>query len=248
MIQQLETLLNQKFSREPGDIFAALERASTAGTSTLNAAEQFTHLFRIGDWPKIREELAAMPPALARKIYDKMLADLTEKQKPNVRLDDVLSLADAAPEEFTSEQIRRLGQLLGLAVPANESYWLADRLKRGTEKLGGTILRSVCWLGVCCSPEASRIWRARRSLRWSRCRRSRTRACATNSRHSFPPSRRARLRSVDRCRRVWDENLRVLVDPNPKVKDYERTRASQAIAKVIAQVQPARFRQSSPNS
>src|SRR5205814_574143 len=48
------------------------------------------------------------------------------------------ALADAVPGDFTPDEIHRLGQLLGLAVPVSESYWLADRLQRGTEKLGGT--------------------------------------------------------------------------------------------------------------
>ncbi|RYD64572.1 MAG: hypothetical protein EOP84_32620, partial [Verrucomicrobiaceae bacterium] len=138
VIKQLETLLNQKFSREPGDIFYALERGVSADLATLNSSDRLLHFFRTSDWMNVRAEFAMMPPDLARRIYEKMLADLTEKQKPGVRLDDVLAIADAAPQEFTSDQVRRLGQLLGLVVPLNESYWLAERLKRGTEKLGGS--------------------------------------------------------------------------------------------------------------
>ena len=86
LLKQLEAILNQKFTRDPADIFRGLERAGTA--DSLNPTERFFADFRTGDWAKIREALAGMPPDLARRIYDKMLADLTEKQKPNVRLDE----------------------------------------------------------------------------------------------------------------------------------------------------------------
>lgn len=119
VLKQFEAILTQKFTREPADIFRALERTSPADSMT--ATDRFFAAFRAGDWGKIREQLGQMPPDLARRIYDKMLTDLTEKQKPNVRLDDVLGLADAVPGEFTGDQVHRLGQLLGLAVPANES-------------------------------------------------------------------------------------------------------------------------------
>jgi hypothetical protein len=134
--------LTQKFSRDPADIFRSLERPRPA--ESLTATERFFADFRTGDWGKIREQLAGMPPELARKIYDKMLADLTEKAKPNVRLDDVLGLADAVPGEFAGDELRRLGQLLGLAVPPTETYWLSDRLRKGTDKR-----ESVCWRRVC---------------------------------------------------------------------------------------------------
>src|SRR5204862_3773120 len=38
--------------------------------------------------------------------------------------------------------------------------------------------------------------------------------------------------------RTWDENIRVLTDPNAKINDWEKLKAAQAIAKVIAQVPP----------
>ena len=137
LIKQLEAILTHKFTRELNDIFHFIEKTG-ADSSTLNATDRFTSEFRAGDWKKIREELAQMPPELARKIFGKMLADLTEKSKPNMRLDDVLGLADAVPGEFTGDDLRRIGQLLGLTVPVNEAYWLSDRLRKGTGKLGGT--------------------------------------------------------------------------------------------------------------
>ena len=136
----------------------------------------------MGDWGKIREELAQMPPELARKIYDKMLADLTEKQKPNMRLDDVLGARRRGARRIHVRiKVHKLGQLLGLAVPANESYWLADRLKKGTDEARRHGPGEA---------SARRTRAARRRLQGSRARlppaaragarRSPTKACATS--------------------------------------------------------------------
>ena len=38
---------------------------------------------------------------------------------------------------MAADEPRKLGQLLGLSVPPNESFWIADRLGKGTNKLGG---------------------------------------------------------------------------------------------------------------
>ena len=238
VIKELETLLNQKFTREPGDIFYSLERGLTSDISKLSAPDRFTHYFRTADWAKVRAELAAMPPDLARRIYNKILADLTSTQKPNVRLEDVLALADAAPAEFTSEQVHRLGQLLGLVVPVNESYWLADRLKRGTDKLGG-------------NDPAKRLLAGRVLLAGG---------FKDLARETLPPLEQAQQiadegvrnelaaflstqQESDNARRgqiqrTWDENARVITSTDPKTKDYERQRASTAMAKVITQVPP----------
>ncbi|MHA3774132.1 hypothetical protein ACXR0O_21595 [Verrucomicrobiota bacterium sgz303538] len=238
VLKQLETLLNQKFSREPSDVFYSLERGVKAVLATLNASDRFLHFFRTGDWTRIRFELEAMPPDLARKIYDKILADLTERQKPNVRLDDVQALADAAPDEFTWDQIHRLGQLFGLVVPVNESYWLADRLKRGTEKLGGNdptkrlLTGRVLLAGG--FKDLAREWLPPldqvQEIADEGVRNELTAFLSTQQ-----ESETVRRSQVQK---IWEENLRVLIDPSPRIKDYERGRASHAMAKVIAQVSP----------
>jgi hypothetical protein len=234
VIKQWETLLNQKFAREPGDVYLALERVVTSNPSTPNAMDRFLGYFRTGDWGKIREELAQMPPDLARKIYDKMLADLTEKQKPNMRLDDVMGVADAVPGEFTWDQVHKIGQLLGLAVPANESYWLSDRMKKGTDKLGGTdparrlLAGRVLLAGgfkdlarVYLPPIEQVDQIADEGLR--------------NELTSFLTSQReseAAQRGL--VQKIWDENLRILT--LAKVNEWEKSKASQALAKVITQI------------
>src|SRR4051794_17309060 len=40
VIKQLETLLNQKFSRDPNDIYQSLEKSGLAEVSALNPAER----------------------------------------------------------------------------------------------------------------------------------------------------------------------------------------------------------------
>ncbi|MEA3210892.1 MAG: hypothetical protein QOE70_3949 [Chthoniobacter sp.] len=234
LLKQLEAILTQKFSRDSADIFRALERSGTADTSTLNQPERFFTYFRTGDWGKIREELAQMPPDLARRIYDKMLADLTEKQKPNMRLDDVLGLGDAAPGELTNDELHKLGQLLGLAVPANESYWLADRLKKGSEKLGG-------------SDPAKRLLAGRVLLAGNFKDLARTYLPPLdqvekitdeglrNELTSFLTSEReSESAQREQVQKVWDENLQIL--RRAKVADWERAKAGQALARVITQI------------
>ena len=190
----------------------------------------------MGDWGKIRAALAAMPPELAGKIYDKILADLTEKPKPNMHLDDVLALADAVPGEFTWDQVHRLGQLLGLAVPMNESYWLGDRLQHGTEKLGGTdpakrlLAGRVLLAGG--FKDLARAWLPPLD-QVSKIPNEGLRNELTAFLSTQQESENAKRGQVQR---LWEENLRVLI--NSKVTDAERQRTAQAMAKVIAQVSP----------
>ena len=232
VLKQFEAMLNQKFSRDPAEIFRSLERPKTA--EALNPAERFVADFRTGDWGKIREELKGLPPELARRIYDKMLSDLTEKQKPNMRLDDVLGLADAAPADFNWDEVHRLGQLLGLAVPANESYWLSDRLKKGTDKVGGADPAKRLLAGRMALAggfkDLARIYLptleqvpqiADEGLR------NELTAFLTSERESEASQR-------GQVQKIWDENLRTLT----MGKEWEKGKPAQAMAKVITQIPP----------
>ena len=235
LLKQYEAILNQKFSRDPAEIYRSLER--TVSADSQNATERFFADFRMGDWKKVREQLAAMPSDLSRRIYGKMLADLTEKQKPNMRLDDVLALADAVPGEFTWDEVHRIGQLLGLSVPANESYWLADRLRKGTEKIGGTDPAKRLLAGRIALAGGFKDL-ARSYLPPIEDVQKITDAAVRDEIASFLNSQRESEASQrGQMQRIWDENLRIL--SLPKVNDWERTKAGQAMAKVITQISPA---------
>ncbi len=239
LIKALDQLLVFKFSREPGDLFKTLELSGKADLSTLPVNERVIASFRLGDWAKIRAELAAMPGDYGRKVYDKMLADLTESKKVNIRLDDAVAIIDLAPGDFTNDEVHRLGQLLGLTVPITESYWLADRLAKGTEKVGG-------------KDPAKRLLAGRMLLAGGFKDLARTylptleeaqaiadepvRTEVTNFLTTQQESDTVRRGQVQR---TWDENVRTLTDPNAKVNDWEKLKAAQSIAKVIAQVPPS---------
>ena len=237
VLKQLEAILTQKFTRDPSELLRNLERVGTSDPSTLPANERFLLRFVTGDWGKIREELTQMPPELARKIYDKLLADLTEKQKPNVRLEDVIGLADAVPGEFTNDNVRKLGQLLGIAVPVSESYWLVDRLQKGTGKLGG-------------GDPARRLLAARVLIAGGFKDLARTYLPPTaqlekiadegvrNELTSFVATQQERETSQRaQVQRIWDENIRDVLEPSTvKAKAWEKTKSAQAIAKVMTQV------------
>jgi len=237
LIKAYDAILNNKFSRDPSDLLHSLEKLGTADPSTLLLNERFILRFLTGDWGKIREELSKMPPETARKIYDKILADLTEKQKPNVRLEDVLGLADAAPGDLTADNLRKLGQLLGLAVPVAESYWLVDRLQKGTAKLGG-------------NDPAKRLLAARVLIAGGFKDQARTYLPPIqelekitdeglrNELTSFVTTQRERdTAQRGQVQRIWDENIRdALTPPAKKSSAWEKSKSASAIAKIIAQV------------
>jgi hypothetical protein len=238
LIKALDQLLNFKFTREPNDLFKTLELSGKADLSTLPVNDRVIALFRLGDWAKIGAELKAMPGEYGRKVYDKMLADLTESKKVNVRLDDAMAIIDLAPGDFTNDEVHRLGQLLGLTVPVNESYWLADRLAKGTERVGGKDparrllagrmllaggFKDLARTYLPTLEEAQKI--ADEPLRTE----------ITNFLTTQQESDTVRRGQVQR---TWDESVRTLTDPNPRLNDWEKLKAAQAIAKVIAQVPP----------
>lgn len=236
VLKQYETILTHKFSRDLTDIFYSLERTGTADAATMTASDRFFSYYRMGDWGKIRSELALLPADLSRKIYDKMLVDLTEKQKPNMRLDDVLGLADAVPGELTGENVRKLGQLLGLAVQPSEAYWLSDKLRKGTDKLGGT-------------DPAKRLLAGRVLLAGGFKDLARTYLPSSaqveqiaddgvrNELSNFLASQQeTEAAQRGQVQKIWDENLRLLA--MPRVNEWEKSKAGTALAKVMLQIQP----------
>lgn len=237
VLKQLQSILNQNFTRDPSELLRHLEKFGAADAATLPVNDRFNLRFLTGDWTKVREELAQMPPDLARKIYDKILSDLTARNRPNVRLEDVLGIADIVPDELTNDNVRRLGQLLAVAVPVTESYFLSDRLQKGTLKLGG-------------SDPAKRLLAARVLVAGG---------FKDLARSYLPPmdqiekigdegvrneltaflSTQSERDSNQRgeVQKIWDENIQGMMAPSTgKSNKWEKTKYLQAISKVITQV------------
>ncbi|WP_174770038.1 hypothetical protein [Brevifollis gellanilyticus] len=237
VIKEREAILSQKFSRDPNDLLRHLERLGTADPATLSITDRFSLRFITGDWAKVRDELTQMPPELARKIFDKMLSDLTENRKPNTKLEDVLGIADAVPGELTGDNLRRLGQLMSVAVPLSESYWLVDRLKKGTRTLGGT-------------DPAKRLAAARMLIAGNFKDLARTYLPPVteidqltdeglkNDLRNFLTTQEERENAQrDQVMSIWDENIAAVISTDDsKAKGWEKSKASNAIAKVITQV------------
>ncbi|MGA0134004.1 MAG: hypothetical protein ACO3ND_06595 [Opitutales bacterium] len=135
-LQQYERLLRHRFTRDLAEVFAAMEK-SARPDARASADARFLSAFRLGDWAEVRAQLSVLPPQLAREIFDKILSDLAERPKGGLRFDDIFALADAAPGALSDVELRKIGQILGQVVPPNESFWIAERLSRGTERLGG---------------------------------------------------------------------------------------------------------------
>jgi hypothetical protein len=237
LLKQYESLLGQKFSRDPNELLRHLERVGTADPATLPANDRFLLRFVTGDWNEVRAELARMPPDLAAKLYNKMLSDLTENRKPVVRLEDITGLADAAPADLTNDNIRKLGQLVTIAVPVTETYWLADRLQKGTGKLGGT-------------DPAKRLLAARVLIAANFKDLARTylppvdeleQIADPNVRNelmTFVATQEQRASSQrDEAQRIWDENIAVVLNPGTgRNSAGEVAKAISAIARIITQV------------
>ena len=233
---QYENLLNHKFSRELSEVFTALERTSKIEASTA-ADTRFQHSFRLGDWAQIRAELGQLPPDLSRRIFDKMLSDLTERQKNGMKLDDILSLVDALPGELNDAELRKVGELLSNSVPASESFWLAERMRRGTAKLGGKdparrlaagrvlLAGGFKELALAYLPERERLDEIKDET-------LRQEVAAFLS-----AEQASEFAQREQIQKVWDENVAIL--NRDKVNDWDKTKAAGNLARVMTQVQPA---------
>ena len=233
---QYENLLKHKFSRDLSEVFTALERASKVDASTA-ADTRFQHSFRLGDWAQIRAELGQLPPELARRIFDKMLADLTERQKSGMKLDDILALVDALPGELNDAELRKIGELLSNSVPASESFWLAERLRRGTAKLGGKdparrlaagrvlLAGGFKELALAYLPERERL----DDIKDEALRQELAAFLSAEQASEFAQR--------EQIQKVWDENVALL--NRDKVNDGDKTKAAGNLARVLTQVQPA---------
>jgi hypothetical protein len=235
--QQYERLLRHRYTRDLTEIFAAMEK-SAKPDARATADARFLFAFRLGDWAQVRAELAALPPELGRGIYDKILTDLAERPKNGVRIEDVFALADAAPGELSDLELRKIGQMLGQVVSPNESFWIADRLSRGTEKLGGKdparrlaagrvlLAGGFRDLAKTYLPDGADLDKvADEGLRLEIA--------------AFLAAEQAtELAQRDQISRIWNDNVAILRSEK-KINEWEKTKAAGEMLRVLTQVSPA---------
>ena len=235
--QQYERLLRHRYTRDLTEVFAAMEK-SAKPDARATADARFLSAFRLGDWAQVRSELASLPPELGRGIYDKILTDLAERPKNGVRIEDVFALADAAPGELSDLELRKIGQMLGQVVSPNESFWIADRLSRGTEKLGGKdparrlaagrvlLAGGFRDLAKAYLPDGADLDKvADEGLRLEIA--------------AFLAAEQAtELAQRDQISRIWNDNVAILRSEK-KINDWEKTKAAGEMLRVLTQVSPA---------
>ena len=235
--QQYERLLRHRFTRDLTEVFAAMEKSAKVDARA-NADTRFLSAFRLGDWAQVRAELASLPPELGRGIYDKILSDLAERPKNGVRIEDVFALADAAPGELTDLELRKIGQMLGQVVSPNESFWIAERMSRGTEKLGGKdparrlaagrvlLAGGFRDLAKAYLPDGAELDKvADEGLRQEIA--------------AFLAAEQAtELAQRDQISRIWNDNVAILRSEK-KVNDWEKSKAAGEMLRVLTQVSPA---------
>ena len=235
--QQYERLLRHRYTRDLTEVFAAMEKSAKVDARA-NADTRFLSAFRLGDWAQVRAELASLPPELGRGIYDKILTDLAERPKNGVRIEDVFALADAAPGELTDLELRKIGQMLGQVVSPNESFWIAERMSRGTEKLGGKdparrlaagrvlLAGGFRDLAKAYLPDGVELDKvADEGLRQEIA--------------AFLAAEQAtELAQRDQISRIWNDNVAILRSEK-KVNDWEKSKAAGEMLRVLTQVSPA---------
>jgi hypothetical protein len=91
-----------------------------------------------GDWPAIKKALAALPAEQGTAIYTILLETLAKDSGSVVLPQDVLALADAAPDTLKNHQLALLGDLVRRSLEQTEkpTDFLAA-LRTGTSRLGG---------------------------------------------------------------------------------------------------------------
>jgi hypothetical protein len=235
--QQYERLLRHRFSRDLTEVFAAMEK-SAKPDARANADTRFLSAFRLGDWAQVRAELAALPPELGRGIYDKMLTDLAERPKNGVRLEDVFALADAGPGELTDLELRKLGQMLGQVVAPNESFWIAERLTRGTEKLGGQDPARRLAAGRVLLAGGFRDLARRYLPDGADLDKVADEGLRQEIAAFLAAEQATEIAQRDQISRIWSDNVAILRSEK-KVNDWEKSKAAGEMLRVLTQVSPA---------
>lgn len=235
--QQYERLLRHRFTRDLTEVFAAMEKSAKADARA-TADARFLSAFRLGDWAQVRAELASLPPELGRGIYDKMLGDLAERPKNGVRLEDVFALADAAPGELTDLELRKIGQMLGQVVSPNESFWIAERLARGTAKLGGQDPARRLAAGRVLLAGGFRDLARRYLPDGADLDKVADEGLRQEIAAFLAAEQATELAQRDQISRIWSDNVAILRSEK-KVNDWEKSKAAGEMLRVLTQVSPA---------
>ena len=235
--QQYERLLRHRFSREISEVFAAMEK-SARPDARAGADARFLSAFRLGDWAQVRAELTALPPELGRGIYDKILSDLADRPKNGVRLEDVFALADAGPGELTDLELRKLGQILGQIVAPNESFWVAERLARGTEKLGGKEPARRLAAGRVLLAGGFRDLARQYLPAGADLDRIADEGLRQEIAAFLAAEQATEIAQRDQISRIWADNVAILRSEK-KISDWDKTKAAGEMLRVLTQVSPA---------
>ena len=112
LARAFERLARTRFYRHGSVVFENVARLSQLTEDRITPPDQFLKDFYEGRWEGVRATLAQLPPAAGDSLYDRILADLTDRYVPLLALDDFVGLADASPSELTAQRIRWLGLIL----------------------------------------------------------------------------------------------------------------------------------------
>ena len=235
--QQYERLLRHRYSRELSEVFAAMEK-SARPDARAGADVRFLSAFRLGDWAQVRAELAALPPELGRGIYDKILSDLAERPKNGVRLEDLFALADAGPGELTDLQLRKIGQILGQIVAPNESFWVSERLTRGTEKLGGKDPARRLAAGRVLLAGGFRDLARQYLPAGADLDQIADEGLRQEIAVFLAAEQATEIAQRDQISRIWADNVAILRSEK-KISDWDKTKAAGEMLRVLTQVSPA---------
>ncbi len=235
--QQYERLLRHRYSRELSEVFAAMEK-SARPDARAGADVRFLSAFRLGDWAQVRAELAALPPELGRGIYDKILSDLAERPKNGVRLEDLFALADAGPGELTDLQLRKIGQILGQIVAPNESFWVSERLTRGTEKLGGKDPARRLAAGRVLLAGGFRDLARQYLPAGTDLDQIADEALRQEIAAFLAAEQATEIAQRDQISRIWADNVAILRSEK-KISDWDKTKAAGEMLRVLTQVSPS---------
>ena len=143
LAKQYGSLPRRTFYRHASHVFDHLTRFAQTDESRISPQDRFIRAFYEGRWDEIRQTLERLPEPLNANVYNKMLTDLTGRYVPILTLDDFLGLADACPGELTSEQVRKLGLVLRVAVAKDQELWLKRAVEKGTRRLGSDAKRRL---------------------------------------------------------------------------------------------------------